>query len=115
MPWRNLPPDWLAATLDAIRNSEFWRGAKAFIAMFTAAGIGAMAKVAGEVKRGQRPKFFSAQLWLDVPAVLMLALIAIGLASYYDLTGPMAAGLSTMLGYIGPRVVDTLILRKWGK
>lgn len=102
MPWKNIPPDWLAVLIEALRNSEFLAGVKAFLAVLAAAGVGAMAKVADEVKSGERRKFFSKQLWLDVPALLMTAVIAIGVTAYYDLPGSVSAGISVFLGYAVP-------------
>lgn len=111
MSWKIMPPEWLAVLIEALRNSEFLAGVKAFLAVLAAAGVGVMAKVADEVKSGERRKFFSKQLWLDAPALLMTATITIGVAAYYDLPGPVAAGVSVFLGYAGPRAIGIWISR----
>ena len=115
MPWKNMPPEWLAVLIEALRNSEFLAGVKAFLAVLVAAGVGVMAKVADEVKSGDRRKFFSNQLWLDVPALLMTAAITIGVSAYYSLPGPVSAGVSVFLGYAGPRIIDVWLAHKLRK
>lgn len=115
MPWKDMPPEWLSALIEALRASEFLAGVKAFLAVLTAAGVGVMAKVADEVKSGGRRKFFSRQLWLDVPALLMMATVAMGVAAYYDAPGPVSAGISVFLGYVGPRIIDVWLAHKLRK
>ena len=115
MPWKNMPPGWLADLIEALRDSEFLAGVKAFLAALAAAGVGVMAKVADEVKSGGRRKFFSSQLWLDVPTLLMTATITVGVAAYYDLPGPVTAGVSVFLGYAGPRIIDVWLAHKLRK
>ena len=100
------PPDLIQAFI----QSDFWQGMLAFLGTIITAGVGLMAKVADEVKTGDRRKFFSKALWLELPVLLMMAIVAIGVAAYYDLPGPVAGGISTVFGYAGPKIVDSLFL-----
>lgn len=115
MPWKNMPPDWIAAVIDALRHSEFWSGMKAFTAILVASGVGVVAKIAGEVKNGERRKFFSVQLWLDVPTLFMAAIMTVGLATYYDMPGEVSGAVGVVFGYAGPRIVDAWLAHKLRK
>lgn len=97
---------------------ELWQFIMSFLAMAIAAAIGATAKIADDIKSGDRTHFWTPKLWLDFPAVLMMALVAVSLAEYFDLTAGIAAGLGVTLGWAGPRIVDVFIgnkLAEWGK
>lgn len=80
--------------------------------MFIATAVGAVAKIADDVKNGHRVKFWSSQLWLDIPAVLMMMLVAWGVADYYDVSPGVGAALGSLLGWAGPRAVDVFLSRK---
>lgn len=106
MPWKNMPPEWLAVVLDALRHNEFAQGLVAFFTAVFAAGVGIMARVAEEVKSGDRDKFFTKRLWLELPALLLVAIVTVGITAYYDLPGPVAAGVSVVFGFVGPKLAD---------
>lgn len=98
VPWRNGP--------------DFWQFIQALAAMLIATAAGAIAKIADDVKTGNRKKFWSRQLWLDIPAVLMMMFIAWGVAEQYDLAPGVGAALGSLLGWAGPRAVDVVLARK---
>lgn len=106
MPWSNFPPGWLATILEVLRTSPFGHGIQTFLGAFITVGVGLMAKIADEVKRGDRERFFSKRLFLDLPALVMMSLVSIGVSAYLSLSGPVAAALGAAMGYVGPRVVD---------
>lgn len=104
MPWKSGP--------------DFWQTILGLLAMACATASGAIAKIADDVKNGDRPKFWSRQLWLDLPAVVMMAILAVSTTLYYGLSPGVGAGIGTVLGWVGPRIVDMVIgrrLREWGK
>lgn len=100
MPWRNLPPDWLAEKLDELIL---------YLSILSAVALGMAAKVASEVKGGDREKILSSRLLLDVPAVLMMAAITYGIAEYFGLRAGSAGAVGAVLGYLGPRAAHLLI------
>lgn len=83
MPWRNLPPDVLEATLNLIG--------------FIVAGIvGTSSRIADEIARGDRKRVWGQELCVDITSFLVMVLIAAGLAEYMELsrlTGSMVSGI----------------------
>lgn len=106
MPWRNLP-EWIS------HSPEWFKLALGFLAMLAAAGVGAMAKIADDIKTGERERFWSKKLFLDLPAWVLMTLVAIGLSEHYELSNAVGIGLGSFLGWAGPRVLDTVILSKF--
>ena len=98
MPWRN--------------GSDLWHLIQALAATLIATAAGAIAKIADDVKTGNRKKFWTRQLWLDIPAVLMMMFVAWGAAEYYGLTPGVGAALGSLLGWAGPRTVDAILGQK---
>lgn len=103
MPWRQLPPDWmqwLAARMDELML---------YMSLVAAVMLGTLTKVAAEVRDGIREKFLSSRLLLDVPAVLMMASVAYGVAEFAELTPGAASAVGCILGYVGPKAASLLI------
>lgn len=102
MPWRHLPdwmthaPEWVQVTIG-------------FVTLLVAAGIGAMAKIADDVKSGNRDKFWTKKLFLEVPAVGMMALTGWGIAEWQSFDVGAACALTSFLGWAGPKAVEALI------
>lgn len=102
MPWKSMPewltqlPDWLQVFVG-------------FSAMLFAAMVGAMAKIADDVKSGHRERFWTIKLFLEIPAVGMMALIGWGLAEYYTLSSGASVALGAFLGWAGPKTVEAII------
>lgn len=101
MPWKDHP--------------EFVQTVLAFFAMIGAAGVGIMAKIADDVKNGDRPRFWSKELLLEVPALVMMGFVGLAIADYYTLSIGQAVGVSTALGWIGPKSVDVIVSYRLGK
>jgi len=64
MPWRN--SGLIQEVLLALGTS-------------VAVVMGLLAKIAHEVKRGERERFFTRRLWLDAPALVVMITIAAGI------------------------------------
>lgn len=95
MPWRNsgwLQEALLAATL-----------AGAVI-------MGFIAKVAAEIKSGERDKLFTKRLLLDVPALIVMCVIAAGLNIWFELDGWPATAVAVVCGWAGPRSIDIILM-----
>ena len=90
---------------------EFTQFAVGTVALLIAVVSGAVTRIATDVRRGDRHKFWSRQLWLDVPALFMMVAIARGIAVYFEFPSDIAGGVGAALGYIGPRMVDTVFSR----
>jgi len=102
VPWKNGP--------------EFWQWVIGVLAMLISTSVGAVAKIADDVKMGERHKFWTKQLWLDFPALLMMTIAAISVTEYLDLSTAVGVGLGTFLGWLGPRTLDLFIgykVRSW--
>lgn len=81
------------------------------VAVLTA-GVGIMAKIADEVKRGERKRFWSRELWLELPAWMLAATLTVGSSVYFHLDGPVAGLLGAALGYLGPKIIDVIVAAK---
>ncbi len=81
--------------------------------------VGTMAKIADDVKSGDRDRFWTRKLLLEIPAVGMMTLIGWGLASYFDLSSGGSVALGAFLGWGGPKTVEAFIAmrmpRSWRK
>ena len=95
-------------------NPEVIQYVLGFTAMLGAAGIGIMAKIADDVKNGDRPKFWSKELFLEIPTLLMMGLLAFGISEYLDLRGGAAAAVGAFLGWLGPKSVDIYLSYRFG-
>lgn len=56
----------------------------------------------GEVSRGRR-RFLSVELLLDLPIVLVAAVVAEAIGSHLHLSDSTTIGLASVLAYLGPR------------
>ncbi len=63
----------------------------------------------GEVKKKRR-KFFGIDLVWEIPVVLGMWWIGLGIASYFSLSEEAAAGLIVALAYLGPRGITAGVL-----
>jgi hypothetical protein len=105
MPFRNFP-EWIA-------NLPQWLQVMVgFLSMLGAAGMGAMAKIADDVKSGNRDRFWTKKLFLEVPAVGMMALIGWGVAEHYGMGVGASVALGSFLGWAGPKTVEAIISMK---
>ncbi|WP_027967306.1 hypothetical protein [Halomonas halocynthiae] len=80
---------------------------------FTLAGaviMGFIAKIAAEIKSGEREKFFTRRLLLDVPAMAVMFAIAAGVSERYGLVGWQSTGVGMIAGYVGPRGIDIILM-----
>lgn len=102
MPWRNLP-EWIAHLPDWAQ----W--VMSMVAFLLAAGVGTVAKIADDVKSGDRDKFWTKQLYLEVPAVGMMALIGAGIAQHFELAEYAASALTAFLGWGGPKTITVIL------
>lgn len=112
MPWRNLP-EWMTHLPDWLQ----W--AAGLLAMLGAILLGALAKIADDVKSGDRRKFWSKQMWLELPALGMMTLVGWGLTEHYSLGSGASVVLGAVLGWSGPKVLEAIIeariLKSWRK
>jgi len=82
------------------------------ISMFWIAVAGVMgvaAKVASEVKSGEREKFFTNKLWLELPAWAVMTIVSYGFTSWQNLSPGQSVGLTAVLCYLGPRAIDVAV------
>tara|TARA_B100000700_G_scaffold189815_1_gene209190 strand:- start:52876 stop:53199 length:324 start_codon:yes stop_codon:yes gene_type:complete len=96
MPWRN-DPEWLQ---------------EALLAIVTAGAVimGLIAKIAAEVKSGEREKFLTPRLWLDLPALVVMVVLAAGINVWLDLSGWPATAVAVVCGWAGPRSIDVILM-----
>ncbi|MGM0858647.1 MAG: hypothetical protein ACQEW0_16440 [Pseudomonadota bacterium] len=95
MPWRN--SGWLQEALLAI----------------TLAGavlMGFIAKITSEIKSGERDKFLTKRLLLDVPALIVMCVIAAGINLWLSLDGWPATAVAVVCGWVGPRGIDIILM-----
>ena len=95
MPWRNT--GWLQEALLAVTLAG---------AVF----MGFIAKIAAEIKSGERDKFFTKRLLLDVPALIVMCVIAAGLNIWFGLDGWPSTSVAVVCGWAGPRSIDVMIM-----
>ncbi|MDW0360832.1 hypothetical protein Q8G38_16080 [Halomonas venusta] len=95
MPWRN--SGLIQEVLLALGTS-------------VAVVMGLLAKIAHEVKSGERERFFTRRLWLDAPALVVMITMAAGVNVYFGLDGWPAAAIAGVCGWAGPRSIDLLLM-----
>lgn len=95
MPWRNGP--------GFIQELMLLLGTAGVVAM------GMLAKIAAEVRDGKRDKFLSAKLWLELPAILVMTLVATGINVWFGLDGWVGNAVAVVCGWSGPRAIDAMI------
>ncbi|SNY95555.1 hypothetical protein SAMN04488142_0056 [Halomonas sp. hl-4] len=72
--------------------------------------MGFIAKVASEIKTGERDKFLTKRLLLDVPALVVMCVIAAGLNVWLELDGWPSTGVAVICGWVGPRSIDIILM-----
>ena len=96
----SLLPEWLRAT-------------GAALALILASVLaGRLAWHADQVRRGRR-RLWSRELLLEGPTVAALALLTWAATDYLALTPGQASGIGVILGWLGPRGLEVLIIRFW--
>lgn len=94
-------PEWLQAALAVLTFTVF-------------AAIGAMAKIADEVKQGGRERFWSAKLWLELPTVCLMGAVAYGIVDYWELSQGPGVAVTAFLGWMGPKALDIFVINRLG-
>lgn len=82
--------------------------------LLIAVGAGRLMWHSGEVGRGRR-KFFGRELALEAPIIAGMTFLLFGVADYLSLSVEQAAGLGSVLGWLGPRGVEVLVFRFAGR
>lgn len=96
----SLLPEWLRAT-------------GAALALILASVLaGRLAWHADQARRGQR-RLWSRDLLLEGPTIAALALLTWAATDYLALTPGQASGVGVILGWLGPRGLEVLIIRFW--
>lgn len=106
MPWKD--SSWWQALIEWL--SIWWEDAILAISTGIAVMFGLLAKIASEVKSGHRPRFFTRRLWLDVPALLAMVMVAAGINVYFELEGWETSAVGVICGWAGLRSVDVILL-----
>lgn len=99
MPYSHLP-SWLQALAGALGLSVM------------GVALGRMAYHAEEV-RAERRKLVSLHLVLEVPIIGAMSLLTWGIGAYFELGVSGVAALGPLLGWMGPRGMQWLLVRTW--
>lgn len=99
MPLSNLP-EWLRATAAALGL---------IVASVLA---GRLAWHADQVRRGHR-RLWSREMFLEAPTIGAMALLTWALVDYLSLSPGQAAGVGVVLGWLGPRGLEIVVVRIW--
>ena len=92
------------------KNSDLFQELMLVIVMGWAVVMGFIAKIAAEVKSGERDKFFTRRLLLDLPALIVMCTVAAGLNVWFELDGWPATAVAVMCGWLGPRSIDIILM-----
>ncbi len=92
------------------RNSGFLQEIMLAITLAGAVIMGFVAKILAEIKSGERDRFFTRRLLLDVPAMVVMFAIAAGISERYGLVGWQSSGLGVIAGYVGPRSIAIMLM-----
>jgi len=96
----SLLPEWLRAT-------------GAALALIMASVLaGRLTWHADQVRRGQR-RLWSRDLLLEGPTVAALALLTWAATDYLALTPGQASGVGVILGWLGPRGLESTLIHFW--
>ena len=76
--------------------------------------MGGLARRALLVQEGKLPVFFDKSIWLDLPATIVAAVVAMAINEYFLLTGWTAAAVVVLCCYVGVRVVLVVLARLKG-
>ena len=92
---------------------EWLRATGAALALIMASVLaGRLAWHTDQVRRGRR-RLWSRDLLLEGPTVAALALLTWAATDYLALSPGQASGLGVILGWLGPRGLEVLIIRFW--
>lgn len=92
------------------KNSDLFQELALIVVMSWAVIMGFVAKVAAEVKSGERDKFFTRRLLLDLPALVVMCTVAAGLNVWLELDGWPATAVAVVCGWAGPRSIDIILM-----
>jgi NhaP-type Na+/H+ or K+/H+ antiporter len=67
-----------------------------------------------EARKGNRPLFGVDALW-EVPAIFGMILMGEAIGSYFGLSQSVTAGVTATLSWFGPRGLEALFMRWFGK
>ncbi len=106
MPWKDA--SWWQALLDTF---SVWReDAVLAVSAGVAVMIGLLAKIAHEVQAGQRRRFITRRLWLDIPALIAMVSVSAGISVYFELDGWPSSAVGVICGWLGPRSIDIILM-----
>ena len=73
-------------------------------------GMGRATWYAIRIQEGRR-RFLDLFIIVDIIIAITMGLVGLGIGSYYDLSVPVLAAVSAVLGYLGPRGLEFTVLR----
>ncbi|CCG42196.1 phage holin family protein [Magnetospirillum molischianum] len=73
---------------------------------------GRLAWHADQVRRGHR-RLWSREVLLELPTIGAMALLTWALVDYLTLSPGQAAGAGVVLGWLGPRGLEIVVVRVW--
>ncbi len=79
-----------------------------------AAFLGRLAKHALQVQRGIR-KFWGVPLLLELPVAIFMGFVGDGISDWMDLSQRASIGMIAALSYLGPAVVERVLVSKLTK
>lgn len=106
MPWKD--SSWWQVLIETL--SIWWEDALLAVSVGIAVMIGLLSKIAHEVQSGQRRRFITRRLWLDIPALIAMVSVAAGISVYFDLDGWPSSAVGVVCGWLGPRSIDVILL-----
>ena len=92
------------------RNSGWFQEALLAITLAGAVLMGFIAKITAEIKTGERDRFLTRRLMLDVPALVVMCVIAAGLNVWLELEGLPSTAVAVICGWLGPRSIDIILM-----
>lgn len=72
--------------------------------------VGRMATISEQIRSGQR-RFWDRDILWEIPTVLFVSFVAFGLAEWLALPQGPSLGLASVLGWLGPRIIERVVLR----
>lgn len=106
MPWKD--SSFWQALIQA--GELWWEDALLAVSAGFAVMVGLLSKIAHEVNSGQRRRFVTRRLWLDVPALIAMVSVAAGISVYFELSGWPSSAVGVVCGWLGPRSIDVMLM-----